>query len=94
MSTNLNELDIAKRASLRDQLVEVIPKDRLERECIFLGILETDLQALRLKAANDEATYKGLLSIEVIKRSEANAWRLVAEYSRSSSRYGIRWWRP
>ena len=48
ISTNLNELDIAKRASLRDRLASV-PKDRLERECIFLGLTTTDLSALQLR---------------------------------------------
>ena len=91
LSTNLNELDIAKRASLH-QLVAEVSKERLERECILLGLTPTDLQALQTRASNNDATYIGLLSIEVIKKSEANAWRLVAESSTSSSRYRIRWW--
>lgn len=90
ISTNLNELDIAKRASLRDRLASV-PKDRLERECIFLGLTTTDLSALQSKTS-DDATYIGLLCIEVIKKSEANAWRLLAESSPDISRYRIRWW--
>ncbi|HEV2962850.1 MAG TPA: hypothetical protein VG649_13555 [Candidatus Angelobacter sp.] len=94
ISTNLNELDIAKRASLRDQLVRDVPKQRLEREYILLGLLQPDLQTLQSKAADDENIYKGLLSIEVIKKSEVNAWRLLAECSRSSSRYRIRCSKP
>jgi hypothetical protein len=90
MGTDLNELDIAKRASLRDRLASV-PKARLERECIFLGMATTDLATLQSKAS-DDATYVGLLCIEIIKKSEANAWRLLAESSRDASRYRIRWW--
>jgi hypothetical protein len=92
ISSRMNDLSIAKRASLRDQLVEQASTQRLERECNLLGVAGQTLQTLKAIANGDDLTYRGLLSGEIIKLSEADAWRLVAATSKTSSKYRIRWW--
>jgi hypothetical protein len=92
ISSRMNDLAIAKRASLRDELVEQADTPRLERECNLLGVAPQTLQTLHATANGDDVTYRGLLAGEIIKVSEADAWRLVAATSKASTRYRIRWW--
>lgn len=92
ISSRMNDLAIAKRASLRDQLVELADTARLERECNLLEIPASTLVALRARATGDDATYRGLLAGEIIKLSEADAWRLVAATSKGSAKFRIHWW--
>jgi hypothetical protein len=92
----INELDIAKRSALRDQLASFIDTRDLEREVRILGMAQTDLDNLKARAVNDEATYNGLLASELVRSSEANARRLVEQARERSfiSRLRLRMSKP
>jgi hypothetical protein len=82
ISTQLNESNIARRASLRDELCASFAADRLEQECILIGHTQADLDAQGATAGGKATgTYKGLLAVLIIVNSEANARRLIAESS-------------
>jgi len=90
IATLINELDVAKRSGLRDQLASLIDPADLERECLILGIVQADLDKLKALAGADRATYNGLLARELVKTSEANAWRLIDRARERSLLYRLR----
>jgi hypothetical protein len=92
ISGRIGELDIASRAELRDELAKRIDIEVLERECILLGMTAEEIAALKQKANNNANTLRGLMAVEIVKKSEPNAKRLVAEALPERLRWRFRWW--
>ncbi len=77
ISTQVQELDIAKRASLRDRLAATVHVSVLERECRLQGVEQEHLEKLRDLAGVSESTFAALLAREIVVKSELNAQRLI-----------------
>ena len=90
IGTLINELDIAERSALRDQLASLIDQEVLERECRILGIVQSSLDNLKNLAGGDAGTYNGLLASELVRNSEANARRLIDKAREQSFIYRLR----
>jgi hypothetical protein len=79
ISRDVNELRIASNAALRDSLVRKVGANKLQAECILLGLTQPELANLVSIATNDNEILKGLMAAEIIKRSEPDARRLIEE---------------
>lgn len=77
ISEQVQELDIAKRASLRDQLAAKVEVSVLERECRMLGMEQAELDKLKQVAEGNNPTFAALLAREIVRNSELNAQRLI-----------------
>lgn len=89
IGVELSELDVAKRARLRDDLVRLVPLDVLERECRILEVSAERMQEIAARAGDDAETLAGLLAREIVAQSEANANRLIDDWwGRASRRSG------
>lgn len=89
VGVELSELDVAKRARLRDDLVRLVPLVVLERECRILEISAERMQEIAARAGDDAETLVGLLAREIVAQSEANANRLIDDWwARASRRSG------
>ena len=86
IGVELSELDVAKRARIRDDLAGVVPLDALRRECRFLGVEEQTFAKIQETAGDDQATEAGLLAREIVGRSEANALRIIDDWRRRPRR--------
>lgn len=82
IGVELSELDVAKRARLRDDLASTVPLAALERECRFLGVTAETFANILDISGDDEATAAGLLAREIVARSEANARRIIDDWLR------------
>jgi hypothetical protein len=80
IGVELSELDVAKRARLRDDLVRRVPAEVLVRECRILGVAAERLEEIAAQAGDDEETLAGLLAREIVAQSEANANRLIDDW--------------
>lgn len=80
IGVELSELDVAKRARLRDDLVRLVPLEVLERECRILEISAERMQEITARAGDDAETRAGLLAREIVAQSEANANRLIDDW--------------
>jgi len=83
IGVELSELDVAKRARLRDDLARLVPIRALERECRILGVPDDRLREMFEQVGDDDDTKAGLLAREIVAQSEANARRITDD-----------WWRP
>lgn len=79
ISRDVNELRIATNAALRDSLVRTVEDNKLQAECILLGLTQAELANLVAIAKSDTNILKGLMAAEIIKRSEPDARRLIEE---------------
>lgn len=80
IGVELSELDVAKRARLRDNLVRFVPTEVLQRECRILGVSAERLEEISAQTAGDVETLAGLLAREIVTQSEANANRLIDDW--------------
>jgi hypothetical protein len=79
ISRDVTAQRIATNAALRDSLVENVADNKLQAECILLGLTQAELANLVATAKGDTNILKGLMAAEIIKRSEPDARRLIEE---------------
>lgn len=79
ISRDVTAQRIASNAALRDSLVENVADNKLQAECILLGVTQAELANITTTAKGDGNILKGLMAAEIIKRSEPDARRLIEE---------------